>query len=268
MARPPGPRRIPAPLLAEVQRRRRRHVSRTTRDRHLQLVVGARQLQRAPARPGRGGQARRPAGRRLPARVPGHVARRVADEADDDALSQPDGDGRRGVDPLLSPRRRRPADRLRQDEPGVDHGRVLGEHPDDRRHGRADAERPLAREGARLLLGLLALPRGAARGPDQRAGLHRDRELDVALERALHDDGDRVDDGLRDRGARADAAGRRGDPGGRLPPRAPRRDGRAADRRARRAATCAPRTSSRARRSRTRSARCTRSPARRTRSST
>ena len=47
-------------------------------------------------------------------------------------------------------------------------------------------------------------------GPDQRAGLHRDRGLDVALERPLHDDGDRVDDGVRDRGARADAAGRRG----------------------------------------------------------
>ena len=72
-------------------------------------------------------------------------------------------------------------------------------------------------------------------GPHQRAGLHRDRGLDVALERALHDDGDRVDDGLRDRGARADAAGRRGHPGGRLPPRAPRRDGGTADRRARRA---------------------------------
>ena len=163
VARPPGPRRVPAPLLAEVQRRRRRDVPRASRDRDLQLVVGARQLQRAPARPGRGGQARRPAGRRLPARVPGHVARRVADEADDDALPQPDGDGRRGVDPLLPARRRRPADRLRQDEPRLDHGRVLGEHPDDRRHGRADAQRPLARQGARLLLGLLALPRGAAR---------------------------------------------------------------------------------------------------------
>ena len=268
VARPPGPRRVPAPLLAEVQRRERRGVSRPSRDRDLQLVVGARQLQRAPARAGRGGQARRPAGRRLPARVPGHVARRVADEADDDALPQPHGDGRRGVDPLLPPRRRRPADRLRQDEPRVDPGRVLGEHPDHRRHGRADAQRPLARQGARLVLGLLALPRGAARRPHQRAGLHRDRGLHVALERALHDDGDRVDDGLRDRGARADAAGRRGHPGGRLAPRAPGRDGGTPDRRARRAATCARRTSSRARRSRTPSARCTRSPGRPTRSST
>ena len=90
-------------------------------------------------------------------------------------------------------------------------------------------------QGARLLLGLLALPRGAAGGPDQRAGLHRDRELDVALERPLHDDGDRVDDGVRHRGARADAARRRGHPGGRLAPRAPRRGGGAPDRRARRA---------------------------------
>ena len=122
------------------------------RDRHLQQLERARQLQRPPARAGRVGQARRAAGRRLPARVPGHVARRVADEADDDALPQPDGDGRRGVDPRLPARRRRPAHRLRQDEPGQHHGRGEREHPDDRRHRRADAQRPLARPRARLVL--------------------------------------------------------------------------------------------------------------------
>src|SRR6476659_4065508 len=51
----------------------------TSGDRHLQQLERARQLQRAPARPGPGGQARRPPGRRLPARIPGDVARRVAD---------------------------------------------------------------------------------------------------------------------------------------------------------------------------------------------
>ena len=44
----------------------------------------------------------------------------------------------------------------------------------------------------------------------------RDRELDVPLERALHDDGHGLDDGLRHRGARPHAPGRRGDPSGRL----------------------------------------------------
>ena len=40
---------------------------------------------------------------------------------------------------------------------------------------------------------------------DHRGRVRRDRERDVALERPLHDDGHRLDDGLRDRGARADA---------------------------------------------------------------
>ena len=39
-----------------------------------------------------------------------------------------------------------------------------------------------------------------------RGRVRGDRERDVALERALHDDGHGLDDGLRDRGARADAA--------------------------------------------------------------
>ena len=99
VVRAPRPRRLPAPLLAEVDGRHRRDVPRPAGDRHLQQLERARQLQRPPARAGRVGQARRAAGGRLPARVPGHVARRVADEADDDALPQPDGDGRRGVHP-------------------------------------------------------------------------------------------------------------------------------------------------------------------------
>ena len=71
-------------------------------------------------------------------------------------------------------------------------------------------------QGARLVLRLLALPRGAARRADHGGRVRGDRELDVALERPLHDDGHGLDDGLRDRGARAHAARRRGDPGGRL----------------------------------------------------
>ena len=61
--------------------------------------------------------------------------------------------------------------------------------------------------GHRLLLGLLALPRGAARGTHHRRGVRRDRERDVPLEWPLHDDGNRLDDGMRHRGARVDAPG-------------------------------------------------------------
>ena len=53
---------------------------------------------------------------------------------------------------------------------------------------------------------LLALPRGAPSGAHHRGGVRGDRERDVALERSLHDDGHRVDDGVRDRGARAHAS--------------------------------------------------------------
>ena len=55
----------------------------------------------------------------FPLEFPVHLARRVADEADDDALPEPDGDGRRGVDPRVPARRRRAPHRLRQDEPGA-----------------------------------------------------------------------------------------------------------------------------------------------------
>ena len=106
----------------------------------------------------------------FPLEFPVHVARRVADEADDDALPEPDGDGRRGVHPLLSARRRRPPHRVRQDEPGEHHGRGQRGHPDDRRHRRADAERALARARDRVVQRLLALPRGAPRRAHHRGG--------------------------------------------------------------------------------------------------
>ncbi len=72
-------------------------------------------------------------------------------------------------------------------------------------------------------------------GPDHRGGADGDRELALALERALHDHGHGIDHGLRHRGARPDAARRRCDPGRRLAPRPARGGGRPADRRARRA---------------------------------
>ena len=231
MVRAQRSRRFPASILAEVDGRHGRDVPRPARDRDLQLVVGARQLQHPPARAGRIRQARRAAGGRLPGRVPRHVARRVPDEADDDAVPQPDGDGRRGVHPRVSARRRGVAHRLRQDEPREHSRRGEREHPGDRGHRRPDAERPLARPRAWLVQRLLALPRGAASGAHHRGGVRGDRERDVALERALHDDGHRVDDGVRDRGARAHAPGRRRRAGRRLAPTAAGRDGGPADRR-------------------------------------
>ena len=101
-----------------------------------------------------------------------------------------------------------------------------------------------------------------------RGGVRRGRERALAFERALHDDGHRVDDGVRDRGARADAAGRsrRSRPSTRAAGSWPsRRDGRSS---IWSSATSSPPTSSPRRRSRTRSGRCTRSRARRTRSCT
>ena len=90
---------------------------RAARGRDLQPVVRARQLQPPLPRPRRGGQARRAAGGRAAARVPDDLARREPDEADGDALPQPDGDGRRGVHPRLPARRGRADRRLRQDRP-------------------------------------------------------------------------------------------------------------------------------------------------------
>ena len=63
----------------------------------------------------RGREARRVAGRRLPDGDPAAHARRDLHEADDDALSQPPGDGGRRSHARVSGRRRHPARRLRQD---------------------------------------------------------------------------------------------------------------------------------------------------------
>src|SRR3990167_2551209 len=105
LVRPPRPRRLRAPLVAQGRELQRPRLRRAPRRRDRELVVRAQQLQRAPASARRGRQARRLERGRLPARVPGDLARRSADEADDDAVPQPDGDGRRGVHPRLYPRR-------------------------------------------------------------------------------------------------------------------------------------------------------------------
>ena len=93
---------------------------------------------------------RRARRRRLPDRVPGDEPRRDADAPDDDAVPQPGGDGRRGVDPRQSVRRRRAADGLRQDHAGAADGRGVVRPADDRRLRRADAERQVPRRGHRL----------------------------------------------------------------------------------------------------------------------
>ena len=218
MVRPSGPGRVPPSLVAEVDRRHRRDLPGPSGHRDLQQLERARELQRAPAGAGRVRQARSPAGRRLSARVPGDVSRRVADEADHDAVPEPDGDGRRGIDPLVSPRRRRSPHGLRQDEPREHPRRSERGHPDDRRHRRPDAQRPVARPRARLVQRLLALSRGATGRSDHRGRARRDRERALPLERPLHDHGDSVHDGLRHGSAGADAPRRRSDPGRRLAP--------------------------------------------------
>ena len=94
---------------------------------------------------GRARQARRVGVRRGAARVPGHVARRGPDPADGDAAAQPDGDGRRGVDPWQPDRRRRAARRLRQDHAGDGDGRRVGRPAGDHADRRPDADRPSRR---------------------------------------------------------------------------------------------------------------------------
>src|SRR5574341_2236099 len=118
LVRPPGPRRLRASLVAQDRGVQRPRLRRPPGRRDRQLLVGAEQLQRPPPPGGGRRQARRVVGRRLPAGVPDDLARRSADEADDDDVPEPHGDGRGGVHPGVSPRCRRPALRMRQDHAG------------------------------------------------------------------------------------------------------------------------------------------------------
>ena len=116
-------------------------VRRPPRDRHRELVVRADELQRASPQRGGGGEARRALRGRLPARVPHDLAGRGPDEADHHALPQPHGDGRGGVHPRLSARRRRAALGLRQDHAGHADGRGLRRRARHHGHRRAHAAR-------------------------------------------------------------------------------------------------------------------------------
>ena len=188
-------------------------------DRDLQLVVGARPLQRPPARARSGGQARRARGRRPAARVPDDLVEREPDEADHDALSQPDVDGRRGDDPRPSAGRDRAARRVRQDGPGAADGRRQRRRPGDHAHRRARAGGLLPWPRARRRHGPLGVHRrvpgrAAPEGRVRRARGGAD-PVGRPLQRARH----RVDPRRGGRGARDGAPRDRRDPGGRRPPR-------------------------------------------------
>ncbi len=168
---------------------------------------------------------------RLPPRVPRHVARRDPDAADDDALPQPHGDGGGGADPRLPARRRRAALRLRQDHAGHADGRGLGRRARHHGDGGPDAARRLARPGDRLGHRRAQDLGGSARRRRLRRGARRGRVLPLALDRPLHGDGHRVDDGRDGGDARHDAARQRRHPRAGLAPSRPRRDERATRRR-------------------------------------
>ena len=103
----------------------------------------AQQLQPPSPRVGRGGQARRLAGRRLSARVSDHLPGRDLPQPHLDALPQPGGYGHRGDDPRPTARRRGTAGQLRQDHPAALMGAASADLPAILRQRRADAERPL-----------------------------------------------------------------------------------------------------------------------------
>ncbi len=114
-----------------------------------------------PAR--RGSQARHLAGGRLSDRDAGAVARGTVPEADDDALSEPAGDGDRGAVALVSGRRLRADGRLRQDHAGPDPGRAVDEPAVDLRAGGSDAARRLQGQIPRQRLRHLEVLGGTAR---------------------------------------------------------------------------------------------------------
>ena len=195
-------------------------------------------------------------GRRLPARIPGDVARRDAAAADGDAVPQPRQHGRRGIDPRQSDRRRRAADRLRQDHAGAADGRGELRPADDRRLRRADAERQVPRRATSARAPhVWKIQRGGARRRDDaattssrpRACMRRSpghcMTMGTASTMASHG-----------RGARHRPAGQRRDPGRRCAPQRARAAWPAGASSRWCTRTCACRRSSRARRSRTRSA--------------
>ena len=161
-------------------------------------------VQRAPRRGRRARQARRLGGGWRPARPPGDVARRDAGPPDRDALAEPRGHGHRGAAPRQPHRRRRPPRRVRQDDPVAADGGRLGRPTGHGGPGRADAHRHLPGASARVRHRRLAAQRGGP-GRDALGGrVPRVRVVDDPQPRPLQHHGDRVDDGLRRRGARDD----------------------------------------------------------------
>ena len=220
-AQPPLARRrrhalVRPPLAAARGRLRRRRLGRQAGHRHHQYLERHQSVPRASARARRKREARRAAGRRLPDRIAGDLARRNLRQADHHALSQLAGDGDGGTAAQPSDRRRGADGRLRQDHARPDHGRDQHGHPGDLHAGRPDAARQLARRISRLRLRRVEILDREARRQHHRRRLERDRGRHRALVRHLHGDGHRRDhDGDR-RGARPVAARRLVDPGGRF----------------------------------------------------
>ena len=188
-------------------------------------------MQPAPRRAGRARQARGVGVGRGAPRVPRHLARRDADPADHDAASEPDGDGRRGVDPRQSDRWRRAVGWLRQDDAGDGDGRRLGGPAGHHGDRRSDADRAPRGSGARVGHRHLADERGGARRHPQRGGVPRHRVDHDPQRRALQPDGHGVDDGVDGRSARLHVARQRRDPSPRRSPPPPRPPHRPAHRR-------------------------------------
>ena len=163
LARRQRPALVRPSLAAAPVRLRRRGLGRQAGDRHHQHLERDQRLPRASARARREREARRAAGRRLPGRAAGDVARRAVREALDHALSQFPGDGGRGAAAQPSDRRRGAARRLRQDHARPDHGRDQHGHAGDLRAGRPDAARQLARRVSRLRLRRVEILDGEAR---------------------------------------------------------------------------------------------------------
>ena len=113
----------------------------------------------------------------------------------------------------LSARRRRAADRLRQDHAGLPDGGRDGEHPGDLAQCRADAERLAPRRAHGLRHGRLEGARAPRGGRHRLPAVHRHRRLLGALGRPLQHHGHGLDHERARRGARHVAARLGGDPG-------------------------------------------------------
>ena len=115
--------------------------------------------------------------------------------------------------------------------PSLVMGAASVEPADDRRVGRADAQRQVARHRARLGHRRVEHERAGARRHAQARAVLRRRELHAPQPRPLHDDGHREHDGLHGRGARPRPARQRRVSGGRRAAQRARADGRPAHRR-------------------------------------